>query len=117
MHKLIYKEEEIPYELIRKKIKNLYISIKDGIVIVRAPIKLKEKYINEFLEKKIEWIYNGWKESLENKKNVRKISNDEVIFLEKTVKEEVEKYSKLLNVKPKKVRIKDIKYAWRKLFF
>ena len=109
MHKLIYKEEEIPYELIRKKIKNLYISIKDGIVIVRAPIKLKEKYINEFLEKKIEWIYNGWKESLENKKNVRKISNDEVIFLEK--------YSKLLNVKPKKVRIKDIKYAWRKLFF
>lgn len=115
MHKLIYNGEEIPYQLTRKKIKNLYISIKDGKVTVKAPMRLKEKYIYEFLEKKVAWVYKAWQESLKNKENNRKINNEEIEKLEKTVKEEIENYSKILNVRPKKVRIKDIKYAWRKL--
>ena len=113
MYKLQYNGEEITYELKRKKIKNLYISIKDGKVLVSAPMKLKDKYIYEFLEKKAKWIYLNKKESLKTKQNIRKINKNGIDEFEKLVKEEIEKYSKLLNTKPQKVRIKNLKYAWR----
>lgn len=44
------------YEIIRKKIKNVYIQIKDGKVIVRAPYKLNEKEIKKLVDEKKEWI-------------------------------------------------------------
>ncbi len=44
------------YEIIRKKIKNVYIQIKNGKVIVRAPYKLNEKEIKKLVDEKKEWI-------------------------------------------------------------
>ncbi len=47
---------EIEYTLIRKRIKNVYIGIKDGKVVVRAPLKLNEKKIKEIISQKETWI-------------------------------------------------------------
>ena len=44
------------YEIIRKKIKNIYIQIKDGKVIVRAPYKVNEKEIKKLVDEKNDWI-------------------------------------------------------------
>jgi predicted metal-dependent hydrolase len=44
------------YELIRKKRKNLSLIIKDGRVIVSAPLRLARQRIDEFVEAKDGWI-------------------------------------------------------------
>lgn len=107
-----YNNEIITYELIRAKIKNLYIYIKEGRVIVKVPMRLKDKYINEFLEKKAKWIYEKLKQSREKKEIQEEIKSEDIDRLEKVVNNSINKYAKLLGETPNKVRIKDIKYAW-----
>ena len=111
-HKIEYNGEIISYELIRAKIKNLYIYIKEGKVIVKAPMKLKEENIYKFVDKKAKWIYQNIKKEKEKIKLEEKIEQKDIDRLELIVKNSIEKYSKLLKTKPNKVRIKDLKYAW-----
>ena len=111
-HTVEYNGEIIPYEIERKKIKNLYIHIKDGKVTVKAPIKLKDKNIYEFIDKKTKWIYNNIKKYQEKIKTKEKIEEKDIKELELVVQKNIEKYSKLLKVMPNKVKIKNIKYAW-----
>lgn len=59
---VLYKNKLIEYEVIKSKIKNLYIHIKDGKVIVKAPARVKDKDIKRAVEEKKKWIY----EKLEN---------------------------------------------------
>lgn len=59
---ILYKDKLIEYEVIKSKIKNLYIHIKDGKVIVKAPVRVKDIDIEKVVEKKKKWIY----EKLEN---------------------------------------------------
>lgn len=59
---VLYKNKLIEYEVIKSKIKNLYIHIKDGKVIVKAPTRVKDKDIKSAVEEKKKWIY----EKLEN---------------------------------------------------
>lgn len=54
---ILYKDKLIEYEVIKSKIKNLYIHIKEGKVIVKAPIKAKNKDIENVIEQKKKWIY------------------------------------------------------------
>lgn len=105
-----YNQERIPYELIKSKIKNMYIYVRDGRVTVKVPYRLKEKEIQEFLHKKSKWIYDKVKQ--EPKIVEETIKPEEVKKLEEIVKKEIEKYATLLKVAPNKVRIRDIKYAW-----
>lgn len=112
MQEIEYKGEKIPYTLIKSRIKNMYIHIKDGNVIVKAPNRLKEKYIYDFVNRKAKWIYEKVKESKTNPKIQEKIEQEDIERLSKIVEESVRKYSITLGVAPKKVRIKDIKYAW-----
>lgn len=113
MYELEYKGEKIQYTLIKSKIKNMYIHIKNGKVIVKAPIKLKEKYIKDFVNKKANWIYEKLKENKLKDSNVEeKIEQEDIERLEKIVRESIKKYSIKLGVSPQKVRIKSIKYAW-----
>lgn len=109
-HQIKYKEKNITYELIKSKIKNLYIYVKDGKVIIKAPIRMKDKQIQEFVEKKAKWIYQKLKQEREKKEEV--IELEDIRRLEKMVQKGIEKYAKLLKETPNKVRIKDIKYAW-----
>ncbi len=104
--------EIIPYEVKRLKIKNLYIYIKNGKVIVKAPMRLKDKYIHDFVTKKSKWINQKIKEEQEQSKETEMIEQKDVEKLERLVKSNIEKYSKLLQETPNKVRIREIKYAW-----
>ena len=61
-----YNGEKIQYILKRDKIKNLYIHIKNGKVLVKSPLRLKEEKITEFIEKKKKWIFIKLKENQEN---------------------------------------------------
>ena len=44
------------YEIIRKKIKNIYMRIKDGKVIVTAPYRISQKEIERLVNEKSKWI-------------------------------------------------------------
>ena len=112
MHEIEYKGEKIKYTLIKSKIKNMYIHIKDGKVIVKAPVKLKDKYIQDFINKKAKWIYEKLSENKLKSSRDDKIEPKDIERLEKTVKESVKKYSIRLGITPQKVKIKKIKYAW-----
>ena len=101
---LEYKGKVIPYKLIRTKVKNLYIYIKDGKVTVKIPYVLSKKRQEEFVNKKANWISKKLEEE--------KIEEKDIIKLQELVKKYVEKYSKILKAYPNKVRIKNIKYAW-----
>ncbi len=114
MIEIQYEGKDIPYTLQRSRIKNLYIYIRNGKVIVKAPMRLSDKYIEEFLNKKSKWIYENLEKSKEkaNKEKEEKIEKKDVERLQKIVKENIYKYSKILGKSPKKVRIRDLKYAW-----
>lgn len=112
MIKIEYEGKEIPYTLERSRIKNLYIYIKNGEVIVKAPLKLSSEDINNFLIKKSKWVYEKLNESKVKKEEEEKIENKDIERLKKIVEENIYKYSKILGKSPKKVRIRDLKYAW-----
>ena len=114
MIKIQYEGKDIPYTLERSRIKNLYIYIKNGEVIVRAPLRLANNYIEEFLNKKSKWIYENLEKSKDkcNKEKEEKIEQKDIERLQKIVEENIYKYSKILGKAPKKVRIRDLKYAW-----
>lgn len=44
------------YEIKYSKIKNIYIQIKEGKVIIKAPIRTPKKEIERIIEEKTEWI-------------------------------------------------------------
>ncbi len=70
---------EIEYTLIRKRIKNVYIGIKDGKVVVRAPLKLKEEKINEIISQKETWIKR--KLSLLKENRLTDLKNKSYIYI------------------------------------
>ena len=114
MTKIEYQGIEIPYTLYRVNIKNLYVYIKSGKVIVKAPLKLANEKIEEFLNKKSSWIYKSLEKNKEKikKEGEEKIEQEDIERLQKIVKENIYKYSNILGKKPNKVRIRDLKYAW-----
>lgn len=73
---VLYKDKLIEYEVIKSKIKNLYIHIKAGKVIVKAPARVKDKDIERAVEEKKKWIY----EKLENM-NVDRYKQGSNVFL------------------------------------
>ena len=66
MEKFEYNGQMIEYTLERKKIKNMYISIKEGNVIVKVPKRTSEVVINQLLEKRSEWILKNLKKYKNN---------------------------------------------------
>lgn len=48
--------KKIEYHIVYGKIKNLYIQVKDGQIIVKAPKYLSKKDIYNILDKKRDWI-------------------------------------------------------------
>ena len=54
------------YEIKYSKIKNIYIQIKDGRVIVKAPKRVNKKEIEKIIQQKSEWIQKSIEK--ENKK-------------------------------------------------
>ena len=97
------------YKIVYSKIKNVYIHIKDGEVIVKAPRRVSKKEIDKIVKSKEEWI----KKTLEKNKiksEKEKLYTDEEFktIVEETANELIRETGLI----PNKVRIRDIKYAW-----
>lgn len=111
MKQIQYQNEIIEYEIVRANIKNLYIKVKEGKVTIKAPLKLKESKVLEFIEKKKKWIYQNVKKT-EQRKDEKNYTKEEYERLESILKPFLGKYTKLMKQHPNKVRIRNIKCAW-----
>ena len=99
------------YSVIRSNIKNIYIQIKEGKVIVKAPKRISEKYIEELVKKKEKWILKKLEEE-NNKEEEKIITHEDLTQLKNIVSQSAQKYSKNIGEYPKKITIKDMNYAW-----
>ena len=106
-----YGENEITYKIQKKKIKNLYIQIQNGEVIVKVPHRMKENDIQEFVQKKAKWIAENLKKE-KQKPQGEEITPQKIENLKNTIQMAIQKYTNQLKVYPNKIRIKNIKYAW-----
>ena len=102
-------QEISQYEITYSKIKNVYIQIKDGKVLKKAPKKISKKDLNRIIENKYNWI----QKSLEKEK---KKQEKKPLYTQEQFKQIIEKNAneliKITGLIPNKIRIKDIKYAW-----
>lgn len=48
--------KNIEYQIKYSKIKNIYIQIKNGQIIIKAPKRVNKKEIEKLIEQKAEWI-------------------------------------------------------------
>lgn len=102
-------DENIKYDIIYSKIKNVYIQIKNGRVIVKAPRGIDVEELDVIVKKKCKWIQDSL-QKFEQKKCRKALYSDEEFcnIVNGFVNELVEK----MELYPNKVRIRDIKYAW-----
>lgn len=97
------------YKIIYSRIKNVYIHIKNGEVIVKAPRRVSKKEIDKIVKSKEDWIKKTLAKT-KIKSEKEKLYTDEEF---KTIVEEtVNELVKETGLVPNKVRIRDIKYAW-----
>lgn len=97
------------YEIKYSKIKNIYIQIKDGRVIVKAPKRVNKKEIEKIIQQKSEWIQKSIeKENKKQEKEPRYTKEEFKNIVEKNTNELI----KETGLVPNKITIKQIKYAW-----
>lgn len=103
--------EKIKYHIVYGKVKNIYIQIKNGEVIVKAPKFIPKDYINKLVEQKRNWILKR----LEESKNIvkeREYTNSDIEKLKNKLEYIFPELIKQTNLVPNKIRIRNIKYAW-----
>ena len=70
-------KNEIPeYEIKYSKIKNIYIQIKNGKIIVKATKRISKKEIKKIIEQKSEWIKKTIEK--ENKRKEEKENHEKI---------------------------------------
>ncbi len=97
------------YRLIRSDIKNLYIQIKNGEVIIKAPKNFTMDEINEIVRKKKKWIEKNLEKSVSKKELEPKYELEEFV---KIVQTNVKELINITGLKPNRVRVREVKYAW-----
>lgn len=109
MYEIKYKNEVIHYQIIRKSIKNTYISIKNGAVIVTAPKYVSDAEIEKIINRKIDWIYKKIKVQNQKEEKADLYTKEEFLtIVQQTAKELIN----LTGIKPNKMRVRQVKYAW-----
>ncbi len=99
----------IPYTIIQSNIKNLYIQIKDGTVIVKAPKRFSKEEIENIVQKKQKWIEKNLQKSLQKREKEPQYELEEFIQM---VEENAKNLIAITGLRPNRVRIRQIKYAW-----
>ena len=99
----------LEYQIKYSKIKNIYIQIKDGQVIIKAPKKVSKKEIEKLIEQKSEWIQKSLEK--ENKKQSKQPLYTKEQF-KQIVTSNAKELIKETGLTPNKITIKQIKYAW-----
>ena len=97
------------YEIKYSKIKNIYIQIKNGKIIVKAPKKINKKEIEKIIEQKAEWIQKALEKEKQKQEKIPLYTKEKFKeIIEKNANELIQK----TGLKPNKITIKQIKYAW-----
>lgn len=115
--KLEYNGKIIEYEIDRGKRRNIYISIRDGKVIVKGPKKMTDDRAIEIVESKKKWIFKKLEECL---KSDRKIKEEKYMQNEKFYRKEaekrippiMEKMIEITGLKPEEYKLINFKRAW-----
>lgn len=76
-----YKDIDIKYMIIKNRIKNVYIHIKSGHIIVKSPIYVSDKKLEELVNKKSEWIYKKLKECEERENRDTNILENKYLYI------------------------------------
>ena len=101
------------YTLVRSKRKTLSLQIKDGELVVRAPMKLKKDYIDDFVRRKEDWIAQHLE--LQRQKKAAHPEPDEaerarlIALAKELLPGRVEHFAALTGLKPKSVKISSAK--------
>ena len=99
----------VEYEIKYSKIKNVYIQIKEGKVIVKAPKKVKKEEIEKIIKQKSEWIKKALEKEINKQEKQPLYTKEE---FKKIIEKNVNELVQLTGLKPNKITIKQIKYAW-----
>ena len=102
-------EENIEYEITYSKIKNVYIQIKDGKVIIKAPKRISKKEIEKIIKSKEEWINKNIEKAQKKQEKKELYSKEEFIQIVEEISRELVEETGLV---PNNMRIRKIKYAW-----
>ena len=97
------------YEIKYSKIKNVYIQITEGKVIVKAPKKVKKEEIEKIIKQKSEWIQKALEKEINKQEKQPLYTKEE---FKKIIEKNVNELVQLTGLKPNKITIKQIKYAW-----
>lgn len=99
----------LEYEIKYSKIKSIYIQIKNGKIIIKAPKRISKKEIEKIVEQKSEWIQKTLEKEIKKQKKKELYTKEEFKkIIEKNANELIEE----TGLKPNKITIKQIKYAW-----
>lgn len=101
--------DEIQYEITYSKIKNVYIQIKEGKVIIKAPKRINKKELEKIIENKSEWIKRSLEKSKQKQERTEKYTKEQ---FKEIVEKQANNLIKETELVPNRVRIRDIKYAW-----
>ena len=97
------------YEILRSARKSVAISIKEGRVILRAPFILSDKDAERIINAHESWINSKLSEYEKRKAQEPLLTDKEIADLKKNAKvyfkEEMEKYSKIMNLKYGRITI------------
>ena len=99
----------LEYEIKYSKIKNIYIQIKNGKIIIKAPKRVSKKEIEKIVEQKSEWIQKTLEKESKKQKKKELYTKEE---LKKIIEKNANELIKETGLKPNKITIKQIKYAW-----
>lgn len=76
-----YNNERIECTVIKSKIKNVYIQIKDGKAILKAPNRITDKLISELLEKRKKWIFENIKRQNSKESRIIDLENKDYLYI------------------------------------
>lgn len=102
-------KEELPYKLIRSNIKNVYIQVKDGEVIVKVPMQFSKRQIQDIVKEKQTWIEKSLQKEKHKQEKKEQYTQEEFLQI---IQENVKELIKITGLKPNRVRVKEIEYAW-----
>lgn len=100
---------EQQYEITYSKIKNVYIQIKDGKVIIKAPKRISKKELEKIIQNKKAWIEKSLEKSKQKQEKTALYTEEQ---FKQIVEKNVNELIKTTGLIPNQIRIRNIKYAW-----
>ena len=102
------------YKIIRSSRKTVSIQVDaDCNITVRAPYKVSEREIEEFVSDKKEWLEKAVLKQMNRKRNKKEYTEDDIKILREKAKtvlpEKVKYYSSIMDVYPKSIKINSAK--------